>query len=157
VYGFQPIGRNRTTVGYQVVEGDPQTPAGRRAVALDKRSIQILRVHRRFEQDRWAEAAENGKPWTDSGYVFTRFDGLPINPNYATTRFRLLARRAGLPRFGCTTCGNGAASLAHEAGADLKTLQICSGTPASWSPPTPTPASCRRSSAAVPTPPRSWC
>jgi hypothetical protein len=32
-----------------------------------------------------------------------------------------------------------------------------SGTPASWLPPTPTPASCRKSSAAAPTPPPSWC
>ncbi len=117
------IERNRTTVGYQVVEGDPKTPAGRRAVALDKRSVQILRVHRRYEQDRRAEAAENGKPWTDSGYVFTRSDGLPINPNYATTRFRLLARRAGLPPVRLHDLRHGAASLAHEAGADLKTLQ----------------------------------
>ncbi len=121
--GVLSIERNRTTVGYQVVEGDPKTPAGRRAVALDKRSIQILRIHRRYEQDRRAEAAENGKPWFDTGYVFTRTDGKPINPNYATTRFRLLARRAGLPPVRLHDLRHGAASLAHEAGADLKTLQ----------------------------------
>ena len=85
--------------------------------------MQILRVHRRYEQDRKVEAAENGKPWTDSGYVFTRSDGLPINPNYATTRFRILARRAGLPPVRLHDLRHGAASLAHEAGADLKTLQ----------------------------------
>ncbi|WP_433611451.1 tyrosine-type recombinase/integrase [Dactylosporangium sp. CA-139114] len=117
------IERNRTTAGYQVVEGDPKTPAGRRAVAVDRRSVQILRVHRRYEQDRRAEAAANGKPWTNSGYVFTRPDGMPINPNYATTRFRLLVRRAGLPPVRLHDLRHGAASLAHEAGADLKTLQ----------------------------------
>jgi hypothetical protein len=85
--------------------------------------VQILRTHRRHEQDRRAEAAENGKPWTDSGYVFTRPDGLPINPNYATTRFRILVRRAGLPPVRLHDLRHGAASLAHQAGADLKTLQ----------------------------------
>jgi integrase len=85
--------------------------------------MQILRVHRRYEQDRSAEAAENGKVWTDSGYVFTRSDGKPINPNYATTRFRILVRRAGLPPVRLHDLRHGAASLAHEAGADLKTLQ----------------------------------
>ncbi|WP_030443492.1 tyrosine-type recombinase/integrase, partial [Actinoplanes subtropicus] len=50
-------------------------------------------------------------------------DGLPINPNYATTRFRLLSRRAGLPPVRLHDLRHGAASLAHEAGADLKTLQ----------------------------------
>nr|WP_233600055.1 tyrosine-type recombinase/integrase [Micromonospora sp. M71_S20] len=80
-------------------------------------------MHRRHEQDRKAEAAENGTPWTDSGYVFTRADGKPINPNYATTRFRILVRRAGLPPVRLHDLRHGAASLAHEAGADLKTLQ----------------------------------
>ena len=59
--------------------------------------VQILRIHRHYEQDRKAEAAENGKLWIDSGYVFTRRDGNPISPNYATTRFAILVRRAGLP------------------------------------------------------------
>ncbi|MBX7270086.1 site-specific integrase [Micromonospora sp. Llam7] len=121
--GVLTIERNRTTAGYHVVEGNPKTPAGRRAVALDKRSVRILRVHRRYEHDRKAEAAENGTPWADTGYVFTRADGLPINPNYATTRFRLLSRRAGLPPVRLHDLRHGAASLAHQAGADLKTLQ----------------------------------
>ena len=55
--------------------------------------------------------------------MFTRADGLPINPTYATTRFRLLARRAGLPPVRLHDLRHGAASLAYEAGADLKTLQ----------------------------------
>ena len=121
--GVLTIERNRTTIGYQVVEGAPKTSAGRRAVALDKRSVDILRIHRRYEQDRKAEAVENGKPWTDTGYVFTRRDGKPINPNYATTRFAILVRRAGLPPVRLHDLRHGAASLAHEAGADLKTLQ----------------------------------
>jgi integrase len=121
--GVLTIERNRTTVGYQVVEGDPKTPAGRRAVALDRRSADILRIHRRHEQDRKAEAAEKGKVWFNSGYVFIRRDGKPINPNYATTRFAILVRRAGLPPVRLHDLRHGAASLAHEAGADLKTLQ----------------------------------
>ena len=44
--GVLSIERNRTTAGYQVIEGDPKTPAGPRAVALDKRSVQILRTAR---------------------------------------------------------------------------------------------------------------
>ncbi|MFE7871427.1 site-specific integrase [Micromonospora humida] len=121
--GTLTIERNRTTAGYQIVEGEPKTRAGWRSVALDKRSVQILRAHRRHEQDRKAEAADNGLPWTDSGYVLTRRDGKPINPNYTTTRFRILIRRAGLPPVRLHDLRHGAASLAHEAGANLKTLQ----------------------------------
>ncbi|WP_436837866.1 tyrosine-type recombinase/integrase [Micromonospora rifamycinica] len=48
---------------------------------------------------------------------------MPINPNYATTRFRKLVQRAGLPPVRLHDLRHGAASLAHQAGADLKTLQ----------------------------------
>jgi hypothetical protein len=123
--GVEVVGaeRNRTTAGYQIVEGDPKTPAGRRAVALDKRTVQVLRAHRRRQLDQKTEAADRGRVWTDTGYGFTRTDGQPINPNYATTRFRKLVQRAGLPPVRLHDLRHGAASLAHQAGADLKTLQ----------------------------------
>jgi integrase len=121
--GVLTIERNRTTAGYEIVEGDPKTPAGRRCVALDKRTMRVLRAHRRRQLDQQAQAAKDATPWTDSGYLFTRADGLPINPNYATTRFRKLVQRAGLPPVRLHDLRHGAASLAHQAGADLKTLQ----------------------------------
>ncbi|MFC7529142.1 tyrosine-type recombinase/integrase [Actinoplanes sp. GCM10030250] len=55
--------------------------------------------------------------------MFTRKEGEPINRNYATTRFRKLTTRAGLPPVRLHDLRHGAATLAHEAGADLKTLQ----------------------------------
>jgi hypothetical protein len=61
--------------------------------------------------------------WDDSGYVFTRKDGQPINPNYATTGFRKPTEPAGLPPVRSLDLRHGAVSPAHEASADLKTLQ----------------------------------
>jgi integrase len=113
--GTLTIERNRTTAGYQIVEGDPKTPAGRRTVALDKRTVQVLRAHRRRQLDQRAQAVEGGQPWTDTGYVVTRADGLPINPNYATTRFRKLVQRTGLPSVRLHDLRHGAASLAPPA------------------------------------------
>jgi integrase len=46
-HGVLFIVRNRTTAGYQVIEGPPKTPAGIRAVALDKQTVRVLREHRR--------------------------------------------------------------------------------------------------------------
>jgi integrase len=117
------VERNRTTAGYHIVEGDPKTAAGRRAVALDKHTVRVLRAHHRRQLDQRRDALAAGREWVDSGYVFVRADGLPINPNYATTRFRKLVQRAGLPPVRLHDLRHGAASLAHEAGADLKTLQ----------------------------------
>ncbi|MFG1915002.1 tyrosine-type recombinase/integrase [Micromonospora sp. NPDC048898] len=85
--------------------------------------MQVLRAHRRRRLDQRTQATEDGKPWPDSEYVFFRTDGLPINPNYATTRFRKLVLRTELPPVRLHDLRHGAASLAHEAGADLKTLQ----------------------------------
>jgi integrase len=121
--GLLVVERQRTTAGYTVVEGDPKTAAGCRTVALDRHTISILRAHRRQQLAQRDQRHAAGQVWSDSGYVFTRTDGLPINPNYATTRFRKLTDRAGLPPVRLHDLRHGAASLAHEAGADLKTLQ----------------------------------
>ena len=122
-HGVLFVERNRTTAGYQVVEGDPKTAAGRRAVALDKDTVRVLRAHRDRHLEQRDRQHAAGRAWADSGYVFTRPDGAAINPNYATTRFRKLTDRAGLPPVRLHDLRHGAASLAHEAGADLKTLQ----------------------------------
>jgi len=121
--GLLFVERQRTTAGYTVVEGEPKTAAGRRAVALDKHTVRILRAHRRHQLAQRDKRHAAGKVWIESGYVFTRKDGEPINPSYATTRFRILTNRAGLPPVRLHDLRHGAASLAHEAGADLKTLQ----------------------------------
>ena len=121
--GLLFVERNRTTAGYEVVEGEPKTAAGRRAVALDKHTVAVLREHRRRQLAHRDHRRAAGKTWVDSGYLFTGKTGQPINPNYATTRFRILTKRAGLPPVRLHDLRHGAASLAHEAGADLKTLQ----------------------------------
>jgi integrase len=117
------ICRNRTTAGYQVVEGPPKTAAGTRAVALDKHTVQVLREHRRRQTEQRARRIAAGKVWQDSGYVFVRADGTPIHPGYASCRFRLLISQVDVPPIRLHDLRHGAASLAHEAGADLKTLQ----------------------------------
>jgi integrase len=121
--GLLFVERQRTTAGYTIVEGEPKTAAGRRAVALDKHTIRVLHEHRRHQVAHRDRRHAAGKVWVDSGYVFTRKDGQPINPNYATTRFRKLTERAGPPPVRLHDLRHGAASLAHQAGADLKTLQ----------------------------------
>jgi hypothetical protein len=90
---------------------------------LDGHTVQFLRAHRRRQLAQRDRRRATGKWWVDSGYVFTRPDGEPINPSYATTRFRILTDRAKPPPVRLHDLRHGAASLAHQAGADLKTLQ----------------------------------
>ncbi|MFY1597085.1 tyrosine-type recombinase/integrase [Micromonospora sp. WMMD737] len=121
--GQLSVVRQRTTAGYDVHEGPPKSAASRRLVALDKHTVQVLRQQRQRQQDRRARRVDANKVCHDSGYVFTSPDGLPLHPGYLTQRLRLLVDRAGLPPIRLHDLRHGAASLAHSAGADIKTVQ----------------------------------
>jgi integrase len=114
------IANQRTTAGYQVIEGPTQSEASNRAVALDRASVTGLRdqLHRQQQARQ-----HDGRRWTDTGYVFTGPTGQAIHPGYATHRFHTLIQRYGLPPIRLHDLRHGAASLAHQAGADLKSIQ----------------------------------
>ena len=58
---------NRTTAGYDVIEGDPKTAAGIRAVALDRHTVAVLREHRRRQLEHRDRRLAADKIWHDSG------------------------------------------------------------------------------------------
>jgi integrase len=72
------ISWQRTTVGYQVVEGPPKSAASHRTIAMDRRTTQILPQHQ--QRQRWLYAL-TGRVWRDSGYVFTRPDAPAAVPD----------------------------------------------------------------------------
>ncbi|MFD6771171.1 tyrosine-type recombinase/integrase [Micromonospora chalcea] len=115
--------RQRTTAGYDVHEGPPKSATSRRTIALDRHTVRILRRHAERQRQQRAARTGAGKVCHDSSYVFTSPDGLPIHPGYLTQRLRLLVDRAGLPPIRLHDLRHGAATLAHTAGADLKTIQ----------------------------------
>jgi hypothetical protein len=80
----------------------------------------VLGAHRR-QQDK--ERAAAGRAWNDTGYVLTTSVGQPLHPDYLTCRVRSLVEQYGLPPVRLHDLRHGAASLAHSAGADLKTVQ----------------------------------
>ncbi|WP_430791317.1 tyrosine-type recombinase/integrase [Actinoplanes sp. G11-F43] len=117
------ITRQRTTAGYTIHEGPPKSATSRRTIALDKHTVQVLRLHRLHQERHHLRRDNAGQPYLSSGYVFTRPDGAPFHPGYFTQRLHLLIDRAGLPPVRLQDLRHGAASLAHSAGADLKTIQ----------------------------------
>ncbi|WP_432981934.1 tyrosine-type recombinase/integrase [Dactylosporangium sp. CA-233914] len=100
--------------------GPPKSAASRRVIALDRHTVQALREHANRQR---LERIAAGHRWHDTGCVFTRTDGQPLHPNYLTHRFRRLCGLAELPPVRLHDLRHGAASLAHQAGADLKTVQ----------------------------------
>jgi len=55
--------------------------------------------------------------------VFVAEDGAPLHPDFLTRRFHHLVGESGLPPVRLHDLRHGAASLAHCAGIDLKTVQ----------------------------------
>ena len=118
--GAAMIEQQRIANGHLVTVGPPKTAASRRLVALDRHTVRLLREHRRRQR---GEQRAAGDGWQDSGYVFTTEDGAPLHPDFLTRRFHRLVLESGLPPVRLHDLRHGAASLAHCAGVDLKTVQ----------------------------------
>jgi integrase len=87
-------------------------------VALDHSTVRELRRHRERQV---VEAATRGAE--PSGFVFTNRRGQPLNPDHLYREFIRASAAAGLPPIRLHDLRHGAASLALQAGADLKVIQ----------------------------------
>lgn len=83
-----------TEVHGRAVVGTPKTKRGTRLVAIDEGTVAMLGRHREIQD---VERAAWGPAWNDGGMVFTREDGRPLRPEYATRHFQALAQAAALP------------------------------------------------------------
>jgi integrase len=104
-------------VGGKLIWGRPKSKAGERVVGLDKGTVEAIRAHRTLRK---RERLAAGEAWADSGRMFTDELGEPLHPDYASRRFRELAEKAGLPVIKFHAARHTAATLALEAGIDIK-------------------------------------
>ena len=68
-----------------VIVSEPKTARGRRSIALDPETVEVLKSQAALqlaEQQNWGEA------WTDSGYICTKEDGTPYHPEVVSRYFR---------------------------------------------------------------------
>jgi len=116
--GLVMFASQRTLAGGQVVEGPVKTSAGARTVALDPVTVAVLRD---WHRDQRAEFLRLGvRP--AGGYVFTGEGGLPLWPQWITSRFRDLCDEAGLPRIGPHGLRHTAATWLIGSGASPKLI-----------------------------------
>lgn len=73
--------------------GDTKSRAGKRVIGLPDPLIALLRAHR-SKQDAERRAAR--QLWHEGGYVFTKPDGRPLNPNTDYHEWKELLQEAGL-------------------------------------------------------------
>lgn len=102
--------------GHPMVDS-PKTRRGSRVVPLDPDMTRQLTEHRDAQR---TTHRGYGLPWDADTLVFARPDGSRLRPEYVSKHFTVLARRAGLPAIRLHDLRHTNATLALEAGIDLK-------------------------------------
>ena len=97
------------SVGSELLFCPPKTARGKRVIALDNRTIQVIRRH--MKQVGSAESDD---------LLFTQSDGTPLNPNRVTKTFHELIAAAGLPRIRLHDLRHTHATIALQAGVHPK-------------------------------------
>jgi len=111
-------------LGGRVAYGKPKTKAGRRMISLPPGIVALLARHREAQQrERWAL----GEAYEDNGLIFCHEDGSVLHPESVSRSFKALATAAGLPPIKLHEGRHTAASLALEAGLDVKVVSAALG------------------------------
>jgi integrase len=110
----QETGRRRG----RLVEKDLKADAAQATLGLPTALVEVLRTHRR-EQATERLAA---KTWADPDLIFTTSIGTPIEPRNVNREWDAICQRAGV-KIKLHGLRHAAASLAFQAGADLKEIQ----------------------------------
>ena len=102
-----------------VVVSEPKTAKGRRVIALDPATTEVLKEQaagQLEEQREWDPA------WSDSGLVFTAENGKALDPETISRWFRIAVKRAMLPPIRLHDLRHTHATLALQAGIHPKVV-----------------------------------
>lgn len=97
----------------------PKSDSGTRDVILDTDTAAVLTA---YKARRAAWKLKAGNTWPDTGLFFVRGDGTAWNPNTVSQRFRRLVARAGLPPIRLHDLRHVSATVALDAGVDIKVV-----------------------------------
>jgi len=92
---LQVVNTLQRITGLGLVNGQPKTERSIRSIALSTDTVALLHEIRGKQMTQQLEVVD---AWTDSGYVFTSADGMPVDPNLATRAFKKVLATAGLPK-----------------------------------------------------------
>jgi integrase len=112
------ISQTYVRAGGITVLSTPKTDRGRRSIALDVATVQVLRAHQMkqlLDSDSNVEAAAHD-------LVFCKHDGTPLNPNGITQAFKRHVHAVALPRIRLHDLRHTHATLALEAGIHPKVV-----------------------------------
>jgi integrase len=113
------INNQIATIGSRRVQKPPKSRAGNRDLVIDDDTAKVLAAYK-ARRAAWQLAA--GPDWPDTGLFFVRPDGHAWHPSSVSQRFRRLIKRCGLPPIRLHDLRHGAATMALEAGVDVKVV-----------------------------------
>ena len=96
-----------------------KTAKSRRRVAISQEVIDLLHGIRGQQM---AQQVSAGSGWQDSGFVFTRSDGRPFDPEKVSKGFATIRKAAGLPHVRLHDLRHAHASLMLQAGENPKVV-----------------------------------
>jgi integrase len=105
-------------VARTVLVSEPKTARGKRSIALDERTVAVLRAH----AERQAAEREAATKWSETGLVFTGKDGRALPPNSVSRCFVRAVKRAKLPEIRLHDLRHTHATLALRAGIHPKVV-----------------------------------
>jgi len=99
--------------GREVIVSEPKTVKGRRVIALDPGTVEVLKAQaarQLDEQKEWDEA------WVETGLVFTLENGAALDPESVSRYWRQAVKKAMLPQIRLHDLRHTHATLALQAG-----------------------------------------
>jgi integrase len=117
--GHLRIRRALLEFGGRVTVDTPKSRKSARVVSLDAETVRLLREHRRQQA---TERLAAGSAYELDDWVTADEIGRPYRPDTISRRFRQAARAAGLPVIKLHEGRHTAATLALEAGVDIKVV-----------------------------------
>ena len=103
----------------EVVVSEPKTVKGRRVIALDPGTVEVLKAqaaHQLEEQNDWDDG------WVETGLVFTQEDGSALDPESISRYWRQAVKKALLPTIRLHDLRHTHATLALQAGIHPKVV-----------------------------------
>jgi integrase len=108
-----------TRVNHALTITEPKTARSRRTVPLSPTVVAVLRKHRATQK---ADRLRDGNQWADSGLVFTRELGGPVDPRNLLRVIEAAAKTAGVEGVGVHTLRHSAAVDWLESGVHIKVV-----------------------------------
>jgi len=106
-------------INREVVVSEPKTAKGRRVIALDPGTVEVLKAQAARQL---ADQTRPGESWVETGLVFTTENGAALDPESVSRYWRQAVKKTLLPRIRLHDLRHTHATLALQAGIHPKVV-----------------------------------